>query len=286
MLSRNALLFLSYLSGTVLAWEAPAYGGLTRVWESNFAGAAGAAPSSGNWNIIEGDLGVNSELQIYTSSSKNVQCSGGDTLQLVPWRDSSAVKGWTSGRIESKYVFTPQSGKLTRAEAAIRFGTNAVGNKQGIWPAFWMLGNSLRNGGTWPSCGELDIMETINGQLTGYGTAHCDISVGGVCNEGTGIGGSITIPDQGWHTWRIDFDRTKSTWQQETITWYMDGQQFHQISGSGLNNQGVWNTLCHSPMYFLLNVAVGGTWPGYPNDSTLDGYGSMMEVGYVAQYSS
>ncbi|KAK7433016.1 hypothetical protein QQZ08_000489 [Neonectria magnoliae] len=286
MLLKSNFLSLLSLAGAALAWDAPGYTGLGVLWQDNFAGTGGTLPDTGRWNIIEGYLNVNAELEVYTRSTRNLQRSGGNTLQLVPWRDSSVSTGWTSGRIESRYVFTPTAGRITRAEAVIRFGDNAIANKQGIWPAFWMLGNALRTGGSWPSCGELDAMETVNGQLTGYGTAHCDVYPGGICNEGTGIGGTIGIPDQGWHTWRVEFDRTRGSWQQETITWYMDGRQFHQIMGSRINNERVWATLCHSPLYFILNVAVGGNWPGYPNGNTADGYGSMMEVGYVAHYSS
>ncbi|CAM1502635.1 Fc.00g074110.m01.CDS01 [Cosmosporella sp. VM-42] len=280
--------FISLLSlaGITAAWDAPGYSGFNRVWQDNFSGSGGASPNGNNWNIITGYLNVNAELEVYTSSSRNLQLSGGQTLQIVPWKDSSQSGGWTSGRVESKYTFTPQAGKVTRAEAAVRFGTNPTGNKQGIWPAWWMLGDSLRHGTGWPACGELDALETVNGQLTGYGTMHCDVYPGGICNEGTGIGGNIGIPNQDWHTWRVDINRNAGSWQQETITWYMDGQQFHQISGSRINNQNVWNAVAHSPFYFILNVAVGGSWPGYPNGNTLDGYGNMMEVGYVAHYST
>jgi beta-glucanase (GH16 family) len=169
-------------------------------------------------------------------------------------------KGWTSGRIESTHTFTPQPGKLTRAEAAIRFGDNPISNKQGMWPAFWMLGDVLRNGGHWPACGELDIFEAVNGQLTGYGTAHCDVYPGGICNESNGIGGNIGIPDQGFHTWRIEIDRRDGNWAAQTITWFRDGEQFHQISGSRIGNANIWATLAQSPLYFILNVAVGGGW--------------------------
>lgn len=186
-----------------------------------------------------------------------MQLSGGNTLQLVPWNDPN---GWTSGRIESKYVLTPQDGKVTRIEAQLRFGSNATNRKQGIWPAFWMLGDSIRHGTQWPSCGELDIMETVDGQLVGHGTMHCDVYPGGICNEGNGIGNSVNLPDQSWHTWRIELDRRDGNWQNQVITWYLDGNAFHSVSGSRINNQGVWNNLCHSPLFILLNVAVGGNW--------------------------
>ncbi|KAH6895944.1 concanavalin A-like lectin/glucanase domain-containing protein [Thelonectria olida] len=279
-------LALASLISTTLAWDAPTYSGFNRVWQDTFAGSAGTLPDTGNWNIITGYLNVNAELEVYTNSNANLQRSGGSTLQIVPLRDSSAQNGWTSGRVESKYVFTPVAGRRTRVESQIRFGGNAIANKKGLWPAFWMLGNVLRNGGSWPSCGEVDILETVNGLLTGYGTVHCNVYPGGICNEGNGIGGNIGIPDQGWHTWRVDFDRTPSSWQSETITWYMDGVQFHQVSGSRIGNQNVWNSLAHSGLYIILNMAVGGSWPGYPNDATLGGYGSMMEVAYVAHYTT
>lgn len=255
---------LSLFITSVLAYDAPTYSGYNRIWQSTFAGASATLPDQGLWNIITGNLGVNGELETYTSSTKNLQNSGGSTLQIVPWRDSSVSGGWTSGRLESKYTFTPVAGKMTLVESQLRFGGNAVSAKKGIWPAFWMLGDSIRHGTSWPACGELDVLETVNGQLTGYGTVHCDVYPGGICNEGNGIGGNIAIPDQGWHTWRIIFDRRSNNWQTESITWFMDGTQFHQITGSRINNQAVWNSLCHSPMYFLLNVAVGGSWVSGP----------------------
>ena len=251
------------LAPLAAATTAPSYSGYTLEWSDAFTGSAGTSPSSANWNIITGYPGVNDEWEEYTSSSANVQCSGGDTLQLVPWEDSSTTYGWTSGRIESVYIFTPTAGVVTRAEAEIRFGTNDISTKQGLWPAFWILGESFREGESWPACGELDIMETIDGVLTGYGTAHCGTYPGGVCNEGTGIESSIAIPDQSWHTWRIEWDRTSNDWETETITWYMDGTAFQTITGSSLT-EDIWTALCHSELYFILDLAVGGDWVSPP----------------------
>ncbi|KAI2627072.1 glycoside hydrolase family 16 protein [Hypomontagnella submonticulosa] len=272
---------LAVAVSTVSAESAPGYGGFRLVWADTFDGGAGSPVNGNNWNVITG-LHVNNEWQDYTTSSQNLQLSGGATVQIVPRRDSSGK--WTSARIESKYTFTPPAGTQTIAEARLRFGDNNPANKQGIWPAFWLLGASVRNGVSWPGCGEIDIMETVNGQLTGHGTIHCDVYPGGACNEPNGIGGTNSIPDQSWHTWRVVWDRRPGTWTSETITWYMDGRQFHQVSGSRVGNQGVWNSLANSPVYFILNVAVGGDWPGAPNSATQDGYGSMMETAYVAHY--
>src|SRR5690606_10274699 len=98
------------------------------------------------------DISVNNELQQYTTSNRNLQNSGGETLQIVPWRDGD---GWTSARVESKYTFTPKEGSLTVAEAEIRFGNNNIENKKGFWPAFWLLGDSIRKGTDWPGAGEI-----------------------------------------------------------------------------------------------------------------------------------
>lgn len=260
LLSLPSYISTLVLVSTTLAWDAPQYGGFWKVWDDNFVGGGGQSPNTQKWNIIAGNLGVNNELQTYTPSSRNLQLSGGNTVQLVPWRDGSAQRGWTSGRIESRYAFTPAGGKLTRAEARLRFGSENIDRKQGIWPAFWLLGEAVRRGTGWPACGEIDIMESINGQLTGYGVLHCDRFPGGICNEGNGIGGSVSIPDQGWHTWRIEFDRRNGYWRDQSITWFLDGRQFHQVRGSRINNERVWATLCHSPFYFIFNVAVGGNW--------------------------
>ncbi|KAK7990245.1 endo-1-3(4)-beta-glucanase [Apiospora arundinis] len=284
----NTLLVLSPFVASSLAWAPPSYSDFSLRWNDAFDGSGGSSPNTGNWNIITGDLNVNNELETcmyscYSSSTRNIQVSGGKTLQIVPLK-GSGTHGWTSGRIESKYTFTPANGAVTRVEARIRFGSNDVGNKQGLWPAFWMLGNSIRNGVSWPGCGELDIMETINGVLRGYGTVHCDKAPGGICKETQGLGASIAIPNQDWHNWRLEWDLTSNDWQSQAIKWSMDGNVFHTITGGNIGNQGVWNTLAHAPMFFILNMAVGGSWPGNPNGATQDGYGAMMEVGYVAHY--
>ena len=262
-MAHKVITSLISLAAVANAWSAPSYAGYTKVWEETFGGSAGSLPNEGTWTILEGDLGVNNELQVYKRDSRNVQVSGGDTLQLVPWRDSSQPKGWTSGRMETKRGFTAQAGKITRSEAQIMFGDSGQGNKQGIWPAFWQLGDGIRNGVNWPGCGELDIMETVNGQLTGHGTVHCDVYPGGICNEGTGIGSSVGIPNYGWHTWRLEVDRRSGNWQDQSINWYLDGVHYHQITGARIGNEGVWASLAHKPFFFLLNVAVGGNWVSY-----------------------
>lgn len=176
----HALATLFALVWAACAWDAPNYGGFAMVWQETFAGVPGSSPNRGNWNIIEGNLGVNNELQTYTCKSRNVQLTSGKTLQLVPWRDGAAPRGRTSGRLEGTHLVSPGAGKLTRVEAAVRFGGHPVTRNQGIWPAFWMLGHAIRRSVPWPACGEIDIMETVNGQLKGHGTGHCNVLPGGI----------------------------------------------------------------------------------------------------------
>ncbi|KAL1897745.1 hypothetical protein Cpir12675_002244 [Ceratocystis pirilliformis] len=275
------LSLLAYIAFAA-AWSAPKYTGYSLVWAETFSEDYGAMPSSRHWNIIT-NISVNNESQRYTTSNENLQLSGKGTLRIVP---QLANRKWTSGRIESKYSFSPTDGKKTIAEAFIRFGNNNSGFKKGIWPAFWTLGQTCRTNSTWPSCGEIDILETVNGELTGYGTVHCGETPGGPCKEPSGIQKSTQLPSQSWYRWRVTIDRTTGSWRTESIKWYRDNFLFHTITGAEVGNEIAWESLAHDARYFILNVAVGGTWPGATNQTTLGGLGAMMEVGYVAQYES
>ena len=259
----SSFFLLPFLPSFVSAWYPPTLSGYNLVWYDQFEGNGGTSPSTSRWNIINGKSNSNNELETYSSSTKTVQNSGGYTLQIVPWRQQNGNGDWISGRIESTYTFTPQAGKKTVAQADIRFGSNSINNKAGMWPAFWMLGNELRTGGSWPACGELDIMETVNGILRGYGTLHCGTYPGGPCNEPTGKGNSIAIANQDWHTWKIEWDRTSNDWYTSKVTWYLDGVKFHEISGPSLNDWTAFDKISNKPLYFILNVAVGGDWVSF-----------------------
>ncbi|CAJ0546636.1 Ff.00g012630.m01.CDS01 [Fusarium sp. VM40] len=288
MLPKSVVLVLPLLV-TVLAKKTPSYDGYDLIWEDTFDGKEGSSPDTVKWNLMDWYKNLNGDFQTYTSSTYNLQLSGKGTVRIIPWRETTAVRGWTSGRMESKYVFTPTPGAITVVEARIRVGDSPPENKQGIWPAFWLLGDSHRNGGPiWPACGEIDIMEIFSGEHLGYGAIHCDKNPGGICNENTGISGSIGLLDggKGWHTWRAVIDRTKPTWVQESVTIYLDGVQFHKVTGARINNEAVWKTIAANKVHFILNVAVGGDRPKDPNDWTHDGMGAGMEVEYVAHYET
>ncbi|KAF7550506.1 hypothetical protein G7Z17_g5665 [Cylindrodendrum hubeiense] len=284
-LSLRLVVLFSFLA-VAQAWSPPTYSGYRRIWFSSFVGTPGTPPDSTNWNIITGDNNYNNESQTYSSNKVNLRRTSKHTLQLVPRKNVKVAKGWTSARIESKYTFTPAVGKITRFESSLRLGGNAAVHKQSIWPAFWLLGDSCRKGVKWPGCGEIDIMENINGQNTGFGSMHCDVSPGGICNENTGLSSTTSLTFYKYQVWRVEFNRKSSSYKSQYITWYLDGKQFHRVTGAQIGSAAVWKTLCQSPLYTIFNVAVGGYWPGYPNSQTWGGMGSMMEVGYVAHYVS
>ncbi|KAH6997458.1 secreted glucosidase [Ilyonectria destructans] len=286
MSCRRVLAVLVSFLAIALAWQPPSYSGYTRKWKADFIGPRDSLPDSRNWNIVTGDNNYNNESQTYSSNKLNLRRTSKGTLQLVPRKKVSATKGWTSARIESTYTFTPTAGKITRFESSLRLGGNAALHKQSIWPAFWLLGDSCRKGGIWPACGEVDIMENVNGQKIAYGSVHCDVAPGGICNENTGLTNTTSLLDSKYHVWRVEFNRKSTNYKSQYITWYMDGKQFHRVTGTQISNTTVWKSLCQSPLYTIFNVAVGGYWPGYPNSQTWGGMDSMMEVGYVAHYVS
>lgn len=88
-----------------------------------------------------------------------------------------------------------------------------------------------------------------------------------------------------FHTWAHAIDLSSGDWNQQSITWYMDGQAYHVVKGSDVGDEGAWSTVAHKSMYMTLNVAVGGAWPGGPAGNTASGKDAGMEVLYVAVYS-
>ncbi|KAI1331665.1 glycoside hydrolase family 16 protein [Xylariaceae sp. FL0255] len=274
---------LPLLPSLAAAIAAPGINGMNCVWSETFEGAAGSSPDTSIWNIAT-DIDTNDEVETYTTSNNNLQISGGGTIQFVPRKSPTGL--WTSGRIESVESWTPAAGQVMMIAANLRLGTNAQANKQGLWPAFWMLGDAVRHGTPWPQCGEIDIFEQVNGVMEGHGTLHCGTDPGGPCDETDGISAEVALADDDFHTWSVKIDLTNSDWTAQTISFQLDGNTYQTVTGASINDQAVWSTLAHSPMYMILNVAVGGDWPGPPNADTLDGYGAMMEVAYAAVYST
>ncbi|MGI8665447.1 MAG: glycoside hydrolase family 16 protein [Jatrophihabitans sp.] len=259
----------------------------TTLWQDNFDGPAGSAPSSGNWQY---DLGPGSnygtgEIETTTSDPSNVSLDGAGDLLLTPQRDGNG--NWTSGRIETvRADFQPSATGILKVEARIQLPDVTGAAAAGYWPAFWMLGSTLRNGGSWPSVGEFDALEDVNGQNLVYGTLHCGVSPGGPCNEGNGLGGNVACPGSpctgNFHTYTFELDRSTSPQQ---LRWYVDGQQYWQISSDQFDST-TWNNATNHGVYVILDLAMGGAFPnGVAGSTTPTGAtqpGSSMKIDYVS----
>ncbi|RDW83852.1 glycoside hydrolase family 16 protein [Aspergillus mulundensis] len=292
----------------------PPLPGYTLTWHDEFSSSSSTPhsdtshlPSSSNWLF---DLGTsypagapawgNNELQSYTTSPQNIRITPQNTLQIIP-RLSAGDGGnnggqgqWTSARIEtSSTSFAAAPGGKLYIEARLRTGCAPASHQHGIWPAFWALGESFRADPTyWPMASEWDFVEVINGQPTTYNTLHCgvDSGTGGPCNEYNGLGnGGVSWSGCEWHVVGFEVDRSGSEgsgWRGETLTWFLDGEQTHVVSGADIGVEGVWETVAHRGHFLLLNVAVGGNWPGYPDGNTVDGEEVGMEVDYVRVWNA
>jgi beta-glucanase (GH16 family) len=265
--------------------------GFTTVWSDDFSGASGTSPSSANWLF---DLGTSypggawqwgtGEVETVTNSTNNVYLDGKGHLAIRPVRDGSGK--WTSGRIETKRTdFQPPPGGVLHVEASLQQPNVNATNGMGYWPAFWMLGAPARPVGAtnWPSVGEIDIMEDINGRSSEFSTFHCGSLPGGPCNEYDGISSgkhACSGCQTGFHKYAMELDYSTSPQQ---IRWYLDGTQFFRVNANQVD-QTTWNNATQHGFFVILNVAMGGAFPakygGGPNAATVSG--KPMLVDYVS----
>lgn len=261
----------------------------------------GGLPASWMWNIAAGtrDAGGpahwgTGELETYTSHSPNIAITSDHKLRITPIRGHDGT--WTSARLESKapWDFCAEPGTRLRIEAKIKLGANAPSSQLGIWPAFWALGAAYRGNYTnWPGIGEIDILESVNGESQARHVVHCGVTPGGPCRESTGIASAPNMFQRGvWHTlaWEVD-RRAGSALAEETMSWFVDGQVRWTLKESDVGNAAAWSAMAGDKKMLLLNVAVGGSLPDAiagqktPTRETLGGQGSAMEVDYVAVFA-
>ncbi|GHD29316.1 hydrolase [Nocardiopsis kunsanensis] len=231
------------------------------VWSDEFDGAAGEAPDPANWNHETGDHGWgNQELQNYTTSRDNSALDGDGNL-VITARDEGHE--YTSARMTTQDNMEHRYGRI---EARVQLPSG-----QGIWPAFWMLGSDFPDT-PWPDSGEIDVMEYIGSDLgTVHGTVH-----GPGYSGGGGVGASYGHPDGG--SFADDFHVFAIDWEPGSITWSVDGVAFNTVTTEDVS--GAW--VFDQEFFLILNVAVGGEWPGYPDESTE--FPQQMAVDYVRVY--
>ena len=241
-------------------------------WQDEFNQPLNSGPAAATWNYDLGGGGWgNAELETYTSVRDNSfiaddpDATDGKVLVI------RAVKGtngsYTSARIKSNGRFSTQYG---RVEARMKLPRG-----QGLWPAFWMLGENISTVG-WPECGEIDIMEVL-GHQSGilYGTLH------GAGNSGHyGKGSNITLPGgasfaDAYHVFAIE-------WQPARIDWWVDGTLYYSVKKSDLAPGDRWAPDA-GPFFIILNLAVGGSWPGSPDGTTT--FPAELRIDYVRYYA-
>lgn len=268
--------------------------GWTQVFLDDFNGAAGTGVNTSNWQYDTGtaypggaaNWGTG-EVETMTSSTSNVALDGNGNLLITPRRGSSG--NWTSGRIETTRTdFQPPAGGKLRVESRIQMPNVTGAAAKGYWPAFWMLGAPYRgNYQNWPSVGELDIMENVQGLNTDWATMHCGTNPGGPCNETSGIGGNTpcsgTTCQAGFHTYAMEWDRSTSP---EEIRFYLDGVNFHTVKANQVDAT-TWANATNHGFFVILNVAMGGGFPGAfgggPDSGTEPGHPMVVDYVQVLQ---
>ncbi|MEU4744472.1 family 16 glycosylhydrolase [Actinosynnema sp. NPDC023658] len=242
-------------------------GTMAVTFAEEFNGAAGTRVDASKWNTEVGNNnGNNREHQYYTSSASNAAMDGAGNLVITARKENPGNYNcwygsclYTSARINTAGKFTTTYGKV---EARMKMPRG-----RGMWPAFWMLGQDINSGTPWPNSGEIDIMEFLGHDLdTVYGTIH-----GPGYSGAGGIGMPFNGPNfaDGFHTFAIE-------WTPTGIAWSVDGTVYQRRTPADVGgNQWVFN----KPFFIILNLAVGGEWPGYPDASTT--FPQQLLVDYV-----
>lgn len=245
-------------------------GGWTLRWSDEFDAADGARPDPARWvHDLGGGGWGNDELQTYTDRPENAVVRDGALVitaraERFTGRDGVA-RDYTSARLKTKDRFAQTHGRF---EARIQ-----VPRGQGIWPAFWMLGVDIDSAG-WPACGEIDIMENIGREPTTiHGTLHGPGYSGSAALSASKQSPSGAPFADAYHVFAVE-------WEPQEIRWYLDGAQYAAKRPSDLPPGARW--VFDHDHFLLLNLAVGGRWPGAPDGSTR--FPQEMKVDYVRVY--
>ncbi len=244
--------------------------GRTLVWSDEFNSI-----NTANWTFETGGGGWgNNELQYYTNGQnafiQNDAQAGGNVLVIEARKNNPSNYGcwygtctYTSTRMVSRDKKTFKYGRI---EARLK-----LPQTQGIWPAFWMLGSNLGSVG-WPQSGEIDIMEHVGFEpTTTHGALHGPGYSGNTPIMGTHNLGEYV--DVNYHVYAVE-------WDTNGIRWFRDNIQFYSVTRAQVQNYGTW--VFDQPFFLLLNVAVGGSWPGSPDAGSV--FPQRMYVDYVRVY--
>lgn len=247
----------------------PPAGGWRLVWQDEFDGSR-IDPQK--WNFeVNGGGGGNNELQYYTDRPQNASVAGGVlTIQALAERYCAAdgCRDYTSARLTTR-----NKGDWLYGRVEVRA---RLPGGQGLWPAIWMLPTDWAYGG-WAASGEIDILEAVNAGASGGNTIHGTLHYGAPWPNNTYKGGS-TVPASSivdnFHVYAVE-------WEPAQIRFYVDGRLYHTAT-DWWSSGGAFPAPFNKRFHLLLNVAVGGNWPGSPNASTR--FPQTMQVDYVRVY--
>lgn len=249
--------------------EVPEYDGYTLLWNDEFNGDS---MNMDIWNYEPHDPGwVNSELQEYTTSTDNVFVRDGRlVIKAIKTIDESGKDYYTSGKVTTQNKQDFMYGKVV-VSAKVPEG-------QGLWPAIWMMPTDENYYGQWPKCGEIDIMEVLCNQTdTTYGTIHYGEPHSE--QQGTYVLENDSFADS-FHEFSVE-------WEPGEMRFYIDGNLYHTVndwfSAAPGGTEKDYPAPFNQTFFVQLNLAVGGTWPGNP-DETTDFDKAEFEVDYVRVY--
>jgi beta-glucanase (GH16 family) len=244
--------------------------GWTLTWSDEFNSSSGSPPDPAKWILDTGGNGWgNNELEYYTNRLENAQPLNGNLVITARKENFTGPDGvtrsYTSARLKTATRFAQAYGRF---EARIK-----VPKGRGIWPAFWMLGDNFDIVG-WPACGELDIMENIGSEPSKvHGSMH-----GPGYSGNTPLTGVYTLPNGKFGD---DFHVFAIEWEPTALRFYVDDHHYQTRTPRDLPGGTRW--VFDHPFFILLNVAVGGNFPGNPDSSTT--FPQAMLVDYVRVYA-
>jgi beta-glucanase (GH16 family) len=240
--------------------------GWTLTWSDEFDGAANASPDTTKWAYDTGGGGWgNNELEYYTNRTSNVATDGQGHLVITLRAESYMGSAYTSARIKTQGKFTQAYGRF---EARIK-----IPGTQGVWPAFWMLGADIGTN-PWPACGEIDIMENVGKEPTiNHGSLHGPGYSGGNPLTGKYTLGSGKLSDD-FHLYAVE-------WETNVIRFYVDDTLYETRTNADVPSGSKW--VYDHPFFMILNIAIGGSFPGSPDSTTV--LPQTMTVDYVRVYS-
>lgn len=221
------------------------------VWEDEFEGSAGQRPDSTNWGYDIGTDWGNAQLEFDTDRAENAALDGEGHLAITARKEVFNGRNYTSARLTTR-------GRLEQARG--RFEARMkLPRGRGLWPAFWLLGSDFETIG-WPACGEIDIMEyrgqnpnVVLGSLHGPGYSGGNARTRSFELVGPGF-------DADFHVFAVE-------WDSDRITWSVDGRIYQVITPRDLPANSPWPF--NRPFFLIMNLAVGGTFLGPPDATTV-----------------